>query len=76
MNSTIFTLNWKDLGKGAITAVITAFLTTISVGIYAGRFPSVEELKAAGLTSLAAGCAYIVKNLLTNNQGEFLKADQ
>ena len=62
------TLNWKDLGKGALVAAIGAILGAISPALAAGGI-TVAVLQAAGGTGLAAGLAYLSKNLITNSDG-------
>lgn len=73
--SNIFTLNWADLGKGIVTAILAAFLTSVYAIFQAGALPTLADLKVAGLAGAVAGGAYLVKNLLTNNEGSFLKAN-
>lgn len=73
MKSDIFSINWRDLGKGFVTAVITAALTAIATSIEAGHLPTLAELKTAGLIGLVAGIAYIIKNFFTNGTGEAKK---
>jgi biotin transporter BioY len=72
MGSTIFTINWADLGKGALVAAITAALAIIGQSIEAGQLPTSAQLKVAGLAGLTAGIGYIIKNFLTGSDGKFL----
>ncbi len=73
MKSDIFSINWRDLGKGFVTALITAALTAIATSIEAGSLPTLAALKSAGLVGLVAGIAYLIKNFLTNGTGEAVK---
>lgn len=65
LTSQQFTLNSRDIIRGLITAVITAFLTSIYQGIEAGSFPTAAQLKTAGLIGLGAGISYLLKNWLS-----------
>lgn len=73
MKSSIFSLNWKDLAKGLVVAVLGAVLGIITVSIQAGSlsFDWAAILKTATLTA----AAYLLKNLVTNNNDEILKKD-
>jgi hypothetical protein len=78
MRSGLFKLNWADFGKGLIVAVITAILTFIYEQVVQG---GVDIFTGAlwvqvGSVALAAGLAYILKNLFSNSTGEFLKAER
>jgi hypothetical protein len=73
MKSDLFSINWRDLGKGFITALITAALASISMAIEAGSLPTLTQLKTAGLAGLVAGIAYLIKNFLTNGTAEAKK---
>ena len=75
MKSNFFTLDWKDLGKSAITAAITALLTALMQSLNSGNLPTVEELKASLVMAAIAGISYLVKNLLTNSTDTFGKAE-
>lgn len=61
--STQGTINWGDIFKGLAVAVLTPIFTIITQSIGAGTLTF--DWKAIGLTALAAGLAYITKNLLT-----------
>jgi len=71
--SGIFTLNWKDFLKGLVMAVIGALIgiigPTIESGEWVFSWPAIWKM-AAG-----AAFAYIVKNLVTNNNDQLLKKD-
>lgn len=70
MNSKFFTLNYKDVIKGFIVAAITAALT----GAY-DALTSAQPLniKAIATVSLTAGIGYLIKNVLTNSDGQIGK---
>jgi hypothetical protein len=63
--STIYTLNWADGAKGFLVAAITAAVATIGQSISAGAFPTLAQLKVAGLAGLAAGFSYLIKNFFS-----------
>lgn len=66
MKSKIFTLDKKDLLKGVIVAIITAFLTSLLSVLQSGGLPTLADLKVIGVTSLTAAVAYLVKNFVTD----------
>jgi hypothetical protein len=71
----LFKLNLKDLGKGLLMAFLSALVTSITQAISNGGLPTLEQLKAAALIGASAAVAYLLKNLLTNNEDQFLKKD-
>jgi VIT1/CCC1 family predicted Fe2+/Mn2+ transporter len=73
--SNLFNLNSQDLLKGFIVAFLSAALTGIVATLDAGALPTIEEIKSAGVVGITAGLSYLLKNLLTNSQGEILKKD-
>jgi len=77
MNSNFFSLNWLDLGKGLLVAVIGAILTGIYEAITAGSLTwTWAFFQPIVLTGVAAGIAYLIKNFLTNSNGVPLKSEQ
>jgi hypothetical protein len=64
-DSKFLTLNWKDLGKGLLVAVLGSIVAGIAAALQNGTF----DLKAIGMGALVAGLGYITKNLLTNSDG-------
>jgi hypothetical protein len=68
--STFFNLNIQDLAKGLIVTVLTSVLTIAYNTVNAGSLTF--DWKAIGLTALTSGLAYLMKNLLTNSEGQFL----
>lgn len=67
MKSGLFTLNWKDVARSFVTAVLTAFTSQIYMSIAAGTLPTLPQLKAAGIFGLCAGFAYLIKNYFTDD---------
>lgn len=76
MFSKFFTWNKFDLIKGAIVLLITTVLSTALQSLEAGILPTLPQLKAALITGAIASLSYMIKNLLTNVEGKFLKVTQ
>lgn len=69
MNSMFLKLGLWDLAKGAVVFALTAVLTSIYPIVQSGGLPTIDQLKAIGLSALAAFIAYLLKNLFTNSAG-------
>ena len=76
MRSDFFALNWKDLLKGVIVAVLTAVFATVAGLIQTGTLFAKESLAAIGISALTALLAYLSKNLFTNSDGEILTKEK
>lgn len=76
MKSKFLSLDWKDALNGFIVAFLSATLTGIVTTLDLGVLPTLSELKSAGVVGLTAGLSYLLKNLVTNNQGDILKSDK
>lgn len=74
MNSSIFTLNKADFIKGLVIAVLTAVITLLYNTVQSGTLAF--DWKAISTAAVSAALAYIMKNLLTNSSGEFLKKEK
>ena len=74
MNSSIFTLNKADFFKGLVIAVLTAVITLLYNTVQTGTLDF--DWKAISTAAVSAALAYIMKNLLTNSSGEFLKKEK
>ena len=75
-NSKLFKLNLHDFLKGLIVTFITALITGLYELIQAGGDLSFIALKPILLAAIAAGLAYIAKNLFTNSQGQLAKLEK
>lgn len=67
-------LQVSDFVKGFLLAVLTSIITIVSTTIEAGSLTFNWPL--IGKTALLAGLAYLMKNLFTNNKGEFASRDK
>lgn len=77
MKSSFFTLNWKDIVKGFITAVIAALLTAAYQAIQEGTIAFTWVFwQPILITSVGAGIAYLIKNLFTNSSDQFGNVDK
>ena len=72
--SGFFKLDIHDLIKGLYMAVIGAVIGLIYPIIQSGSFHF--DWAAIWHAALTAAGGYLLKNLFTNNQGDFLKKDQ
>ena len=77
MNSKFLSLNWMDLLKGLLIAVIGAMLTGIYQGIHARTLTFTWTFfQPIVLTGIDAAFAYLLKNFLSNSQGEPLRTEK
>ena len=77
MNSNFFSLNWLDLAKGLLVAVIGAILTGVYQAIQAGSLVWTWLFwQPIILTGVGAGLAYLIKNFFSNSSGEPLKTEK
>ena len=74
MNSSFLNIDLKDLGKGLIVAVLTSVLTIVYNTVEAGSLTF--DWKLIATTAITTGLGYLLKNLLTNSQGETFKAEK
>ena len=75
MKTKLYQLGKNDLIKGFIVAVLTVVLTGLVTGLQAGVLPDLATVKTLIVTGFGAGVAYILKNLLTNSEDQFLKKE-
>lgn len=73
--SNLFSLNLRDLVKGAVVAALAVIAAAVTTSLEAGALPSVEQWKGIGWSGLMAFSAYLLKNLFTNSNDEILKPD-
>jgi len=70
-------LNAADFVKGFIMAVLTVIVTGLYTALTSSppHFPTGSEWATLGMAGLAAGIAYIIKNLFTNSEDKFMKTE-
>ena len=73
MKAKLFTLKVKDFLKGLIVAVITALLTLILQALQSGTPMSVKWILTNAAIALVS---YLLKNLFTNSDDQFLTKEQ
>lgn len=61
--SNFLSLNWLDLGKGLLMAILTPVVVIIQQSLEAGVFTL--DWKSIGLAAIGGGFAYLVKNFFT-----------
>lgn len=68
--SGIFKLNWRDLVKGLVTAILTAliFATSQNMDLLQTYLPVLKNPFVAA--PLSAALAYLLKNLATTEDGK------
>jgi VIT1/CCC1 family predicted Fe2+/Mn2+ transporter len=74
--SNFLKLNWRDLLKSLLLAVIAAVVTFVYSSIQSGVALDAEFLKKAGMVALATVLSYLLKNLFENNEGDLAKTDE
>ena len=68
--SKLWTLNWKDVGKGILTASGTAVIIPIVQSLSAGSL--VFDPTSMGYAALAAGISYLLKQFATGSDSKLL----
>lgn len=74
--SSFFDLNKKDLIKALVITIVSVVLGSITDIFKQGSVPTVDQLVDIGILALKVGGAYIVKNLLTNSNDQFLSKEK
>ena len=64
--SSFLTLNWQDLIKGLVIAILTPVLIIVQQSVDAGSLTF--NWKSIAMAAIAGGCAYLLKNLFTPAQ--------
>ncbi len=72
--SKFLTLNWRDFLKGFVISVLAPVILIIQQSLDSGEL--VFNWKQIGMAALAAGVAYLLKNLVTNSDDKILKKDE
>lgn len=71
-NSKIGKLSFKDIAKGIITTIISSVLTGIYTTLQNGGNFDTTTLKTSAMVGVGSGVSYLVKNVFTNSDGDFL----
>jgi len=74
-NSKFLRINMRDLAHGFLMAFLTASLTGIIEVLNTGQLPTVSSIKAHAIIGLTAGLSYVLKAVLENSGGKFLKKE-
>lgn len=74
--SSFFNLNKRDAINGLIVAFLSAALAGTIAALEAGVLPSLDALKSDAIFGLKAAGAYLLKNLFTNSQDQFLAVEK
>ena len=61
--SSFLSLNWKDILKGLLMAILTPAVLIVEQSLQAGSITF--NWKQIGLAAIAGGLAYLVKNFFT-----------
>ena len=64
-------LDWSDLLKGLIVAVLAIVTSSLSVIFDAGAIPTAEQWMNIAKIAGTAAVSYLLKNIFTNNTGDF-----
>lgn len=76
MKSKFLSLDTKDAINGFVVAFLSAALTAVLATLDSGALPTLTEVKSAGIIGLTAGLSYLIKNVLTNSNGELIKSEK
>lgn len=71
--SKLFNLNANDFAKGLLVAILSPVVTILLQSLDAGSLTF--DWKMIAKVGIAAGLSYILKNFITNNNGEVAKKD-
>jgi hypothetical protein len=74
--SKIGKLSFRDVVKGLYTSIITGLLTGAYQAISTGGDINVQTVKTTALVGAGAGVSYLVKNVLTNSEDQFLTGEK
>jgi uncharacterized membrane protein YjjP (DUF1212 family) len=74
-DSSLFSLNWKDVAKSFVMAFLGTFVTALIQSLQAQHLPTLNELGGAAVAGLITGLTYLLKNFLSNSNGEVAKKE-
>ena len=70
MKSIFGTINWSDVLKGFLLAILTVVITGIYTTLQLGQLPTLSQLGSLAIAGLSAGIAYLLKQVFTNSAGQ------
>lgn len=75
--SKLFSLDQSDILKGGIIAILTIILSMLKeIVIDQGQLPTSDQLGNIGMVALGSGLSYLIKNFLTNSQGQLFSKEK
>ena len=76
MKSKLYSINWKDVGRGLGIAFATAFLSALATALaHGGILFTWDYFNPIIMAGVSAGIVYILKNFGTNSRDKFLKKE-
>jgi len=72
--SNFLSLNWLDLGKGLLMAVLTPVVVIVQQSLELGVLTF--DWKTIALSAIGGGLAYLVKNFLTPNAKQIVATEE
>ena len=76
MKSKLFNLNRRDFFKGLVVAILTAIITFLTDILQSGVVIDIDVLKRVAVASVIGFLSYILKNMLTNSEGQILTPEK
>ena len=73
--SKFLSLGKNDFIKASIMALLSSFVTAIIPTLESGALPTLLQIKAAAVVGLTAALSYLLKNVLTNSNDNFLRKE-
>ena len=71
--SNFLNLNWRDLLKGLLLAILSAVITFVYGAVQAGTALNGEFFRAMAVVAVTTLLAYLSKNLFENSNGDLTK---
>ena len=67
--------NWRDLLHAFIITFLSSSLTGLIQVLDSGMLPTLGSMKVHAVIGLTAGLSYVLKVLLENSKGQFMKGE-
>jgi len=68
--------NWRDLLHTFIITFLSSSLTGLTQLLDSGNLPTLADMKVHAVIGLTAGLSYMLKVLLENSNGQFMKGEK